>query len=72
MSRATAQQDLAEAQKLVDTITAERDSVIKRRETESARAWNALQRLDPALKSAEARRDYFAAHPDLPKVARNS
>ena len=63
-----AQQDLDEAQKLVDTLTAQREAVIKRRNAEQNRASNALERIHPALDAAKARRDYFAAHPDLPVV----
>ena len=64
--RDRAEQDLAEAQKLVDTLTAERDAVIKRRGAEMTRANNALERIEPALAKAKGRRDYFAKHPDLP------
>jgi len=66
--RDRAEQDLAEAQKLVDALTTQRDAVIKRRDAEQKRAWNAMGRLTLALHAAEERRDYFAAHPDLPEA----
>jgi len=68
VSRATAVQDLADAQNTVYTLTQQRDAVIKRRNAEQTRAANALERIHPALDAAKARRDYFAAHPDLPEA----